>query len=137
MPVCSVFTKNIANRASRCWAFPANNFLWQEPGTDGEIAAFCTGKYKVTFPLFSKLSVKGSDQSPLYTYLTKNSPVAGKVKWNFQKYLVDRRGNVFAAFHPKVKPEDDRLIQALEAALEQNLSDPDTLTDFTPQRIGF
>jgi glutathione peroxidase len=72
--------------------FPANNFLWQEPGTDSEIQQFCTLKYNVTFDMFSKISVKGDDQHPLYQYLTKESPFPGKVKWNFQKYLIDREG---------------------------------------------
>src|SRR5580704_1630006 len=72
--------------------FPANNFGAQEPGTNEEIKTFCSRKYSVTFPLYSKVSVKGDDQTPLYQYLTKQtgSSIAGDIKWNFTKFLVDR-----------------------------------------------
>lgn len=99
--------------------FPANNFLWQEPGTDAEIREFCSATYGVSFDMFSKISVKGSDQHPLYTYLTEESPARGAVKWNFQKYLVDRQGNVLAKFAPGVEPLDDEIVKALEAALNE------------------
>jgi glutathione peroxidase len=102
--------------------FPANNFLWQEPGTDGEIKQFCTTKYGVTFDMFSKISVKGSDQHPLYTFLTSkqsNPEFAGEVKWNFQKYLVDRSGKVIGKFAPATKPEAEEVVRAIEAALAQ------------------
>src|SRR6202041_130823 len=80
--------------------FPANNFGGQEPGTNEEIQKFCTGKYNVTFPVYGKVSVKGDDQTPLYSYLTKdaNPAVAGDIKWNFTKFLVDRNGNVVQRF---------------------------------------
>ena len=71
-------------------AFPANNFGQQEPGSNAEIKGFCLTKYSVSFPLFSKISVKGSDKHPLYRYLTEQSPFPGEVEWNFQKYLVVR-----------------------------------------------
>lgn len=100
--------------------FPANNFLWQEPGTDAEIKAFCSATYGVSFDMFSKISVKGSDQHPLYTYLTEDSPAKGSVKWNFQKYLVDRQGNVIAKFAPGVEPLDDEIVQKVEAALNKS-----------------
>ena len=80
-------------------AFPANNFGQQEPGTNAEIKGFCLTKYSVSFPLFSKISVKGSDKHPLYQYLTEQSPFPGEVEWNFQKYLVDRSGHVVGRFH--------------------------------------
>jgi glutathione peroxidase len=99
--------------------FPANNFFRQEPGTDSEIKQFCTTKYNVTFDMFSKISVKGDDQHPLYQYLTKESPFPGDVKWNFQKYLVDRNGSIVAKFDPKVEPEDTTIIQAVEKYLNQ------------------
>jgi glutathione peroxidase len=99
--------------------FPANNFFRQEPGTDSEIKEFCTTKYNVTFDMFSKISVKGDDQHPLYQYLTKESPFPGDVKWNFQKYLVDRNGSIVAKFDPKVEPEDTTVIQAVEKYLNQ------------------
>lgn len=98
--------------------FPANNFNGQEPGTDKEISAFCTKNFGITFPMFSKISVKGKDMHPLYQRLTHMpAPIAGEVMWNFQKYLVDRSGNVVAKFHPTVKPEDPALVSQVEALL--------------------
>jgi glutathione peroxidase len=94
--------------------FPANNFGRQEPGTDEEIKTFCETKYNVTFDLFSKISVKGDDQHPLYQYITKDSPFPGDVKWNFQKYLVDKKGNIVAKFPSKVRPTDKEVIQQIE-----------------------
>jgi glutathione peroxidase len=101
--------------------FPANNFAWQEPGTDAEIKTFCTTTYDVTFPMFSKISVKGKDQHPLYRYLTSestNPTFAGDVKWNFTKYLVDRKGNIVGKFGSSVKPLSDELVGAIESALK-------------------
>lgn len=101
-------------------AFPANNFLGQEPGTDTEIAEFCERNYGVTFPMFSKISVRGEDQHPLYTKLTcQPSPVGGDVEWNFQKYLIDRSGNVVARFSPRTKPDDDTVVANIEKLLSQ------------------
>lgn len=100
--------------------FPANNFGEQEPGTDAEIGAFCKSKFGVTFPMFSKLSVAGSDQAPLYQYLTSkaaNAKTAGDIPWNFTKYLVDRNGKVLARFDAPVEPESPELTRAIEAAL--------------------
>lgn len=99
--------------------FPANNFLWQEPGTNDEIKKFCTLNYGVTFDMFSKISVKGSDQDPLYQYLTKESSVPGVVKWNFQKYLVDRKGNVVEIFAPGTGPEEKEVIDKIEQILSE------------------
>jgi glutathione peroxidase len=99
--------------------FPANNFGEQEPGSDEEIKTFCETKYGVTFDLFSKISVKGADQHPLYHYITKESPFPGDVKWNFQKYLVDKRGNVVAMFPSKTKPGDKEVIGKIEALLKE------------------
>src|SRR6202047_4809084 len=86
--------------------FPANNFGAQEPGTNEEIKTFCTRKYSVTFPMYSKISVKGSDQAPLYAYLTKDTGagMAGEIKWNFTKFLVDRDGKVVQRFERGVTP---------------------------------
>jgi len=98
-------------------AFPANNFGQQEPGTNQEIKGFCLTKYSLTFPLFSKISVKGSDKHPLYRYLTEQSPFPGEVEWNFQKYLVDRSGNVIARFHHRTKPLSDEIVRGIETAL--------------------
>ncbi|GJQ20453.1 MAG: glutathione peroxidase [Bacteroidia bacterium] len=97
--------------------FPANNFGAQEPGTDEEIKEFCTTNYDVTFDMFSKISVKGDDQHPLYAYLTKESPAKGEVKWNFQKYLVDRKGTVVAMIPTRTKPTDPEVISAIERLL--------------------
>jgi glutathione peroxidase len=99
--------------------FPANNFLRQEPGTNDEIKKFCTLNYGVTFDMFSKISVKGSDQDPLYQYLTKESPVPGVVTWNFQKYLVDRKGNVVEKFAPGTGPEEKEVIDKIEQLLSE------------------
>jgi glutathione peroxidase len=103
----------------RILAFPANNFGQQEPGSDTEIKQFCQTKYDVTFDLFSKISVKSPDQHPLYQYLTKDSPFPGDVKWNFQKYLVDREGNVVAMFPSRVKPTDKKVVEKIEALLKE------------------
>jgi glutathione peroxidase len=98
-------------------AFPANNFGQQEPGTNAEIKGFCLTKYSVSFPLFSKISVKGSDKHPLYRYLTEQSPFPGEVEWNFQKYLVDRSGNVVGRFHHRTKPLSPEIVQEVERVL--------------------
>jgi glutathione peroxidase len=95
--------------------FPANNFGSQEPGSNEEIKQFCTRKYSVTFPMYSKISVKGSDQDPLYGYLTK---AAGDVKWNFTKFLVGKDGKVITKFDSAVAPESPELIAAVEKALQ-------------------
>jgi glutathione peroxidase len=100
--------------------FPANNFMAQEPGTDEEIKTFCSAKYSVTFPIFSKISVKGDDIHPLYKYLTSketNPEFGGDIKWNFSKFLVDKSGKIIARFEPKITPESDPVIQAIEKAL--------------------
>ena len=100
--------------------FPANNFGAQEPGTESEIKEFCTLKYHVSFPMFSKISVKGSDKAPLYQFLTDknaNPKTGGEIPWNFTKYLVDRDGKVLARFDAAVEPTSKELTSALESAL--------------------
>ena len=119
--------------------FPANNFGGQEPGTNDEIAEFCTTTYSVTFPLFAKISVVGEDQHPLYAELTSQVPTAdGKdafrenlrsydmtptedpdVLWNFEKFLVSRQGEVVGRFAPTVRPDDPLLLEAIEAELSK------------------
>lgn len=97
--------------------FPANNFGSQEPGAETEIKEFCTSKYHVTFPMFAKISVKGDDQDPLYSFLTSKDTdpeFAGDIKWNFSKFLIDRKGKVVARFEPKVKPDSPEVIAAIE-----------------------
>ena len=101
--------------------FPANNFGAQEPGSNAEIGAFCKSKFGVTFPMFSKISVKGSDKAPLYQFLTDpnaNPKTGGEIPWNFTKYLVDRDGKVLARFDAPVEPGSKELTSAIEAALK-------------------
>lgn len=93
---------------------PANNFGGQEPGTNEEIQQFCARNYNVTFPMMSKVSVKGSDTTPLYGYLTQTG---GDVKWNFTKFLVGKDGKVIKRFEPNVSPDSAELTAAVEAAL--------------------
>jgi glutathione peroxidase len=93
--------------------FPANNFMGQEPGSNLEIKQFCTSEYNVTFPMMAKISVKGDDIHPLYAWLTQkeqNGKMDSKVKWNFQKYLIDESGNLVDIAYPKTNPLDDKII---------------------------
>ena len=117
--------------------FPANNFGAQEPGTDAEISTFCSTTYDVSFPMFSKISVKGADQHPLYQNLTTARPQLkdaetfrerlkgygiqpgqpGEVLWNFEKFLVDRRGTVVERFSPDIPADDPRVTAAIDREL--------------------
>jgi glutathione peroxidase len=100
--------------------FPANEFGKQEPGTNKEIAEFCKKNYGVDFPMFSKVVVKGEGQCDLYKFLTSketNPKFAGDIKWNFEKFLLNRHGEVVARFEPKVSPTDETVIKAIEAEL--------------------
>lgn len=117
--------------------FPANDFMGQEPGSDAEIASFCSTQYDVQFPLFSKISVKGADRHPLYRMLTDAQPEAlgegpmrkrladygiksegaGEVLWNFEKFLIARDGSVAGRFSPDVAPDDPRLVAAIDREL--------------------
>ena len=102
--------------------FPANNFLWQEPGTDSEIRSFCTIKYDVTFPMFSKISVKGKNIHPLYQYLTspeENGGFGMPIKWNFNKFLIGKDGKTIARFPSKTVPMDDSIMEAIKIALKE------------------
>jgi glutathione peroxidase len=99
--------------------FPANEFGAQEPGNDAEISKFCSSKYNVTFDMFSKIVVKGNGQAPLYKALTSQADPAGDVKWNFEKFLIGRDGNVVARFATPVKPDDKALVAAVEAELKK------------------
>jgi len=133
--------KRYKDRGLMILGFPANEFGHQEPGTDAQIQEFCSLNYGVSFPVFSKLVVKGPGQHPLYAYLTRAQPEAskpgspilrvlrktlhsgsftgeaGEITWNFEKFLVDREGEVAARFSPDTKPEDPGLIGAIEAEL--------------------
>jgi glutathione peroxidase len=118
--------------------FPANNYLGQEPGTEDEIKDFCATNYSVTFPMFSKVSTKGDDQHALYKYLTETKPDTdvndggleeklkgygssrsqpSEVLWNFEKFLVNKNGEITARFAPDVAPNDERLLAKLDAEI--------------------
>ena len=99
--------------------FPANNFGKQEPGTNQEIKKFCMAKYNVTFPMFSKISVKGKDQDPLFTFLTstENRDFTGAIKWNFEKFLVGKDGELVGRFRTRVLPNSKEVLEAIEKAL--------------------
>ena len=101
-------------------AFPCNQFGEQEPGTNEEIKNFCSSKFDVTFKLFDKIDVNGKNQSPLYSILTDNE-VTGKadVKWNFEKFLVDKNGNVVARYLSKVDPQSEELISLIEKEIKR------------------
>ena len=93
--------------------FPANNFGGQEPGSDEEIAAFCEQNYGVSFPMMSKISVKGEDMHPIYQFLTdgsRNRLKDSEVQWNFQKYLLDEKGQLVEVIDPKTLPTDPKVI---------------------------
>jgi len=125
----------------RVLGFPANNFKGQEPGSDSEIANFCSTNYDVHFPLFSKISVLGEDQHPLYALLTAAQPRAigdgpfrerltgygvnsenpADVLWNFEKFLLSRNGEVVARFAPDVDADDTRLVSAIDVELARRI----------------
>lgn len=94
--------------------FPANDFMKQEPGSDEEIMSFCTINYGVTFPMMSKVSVKGKEMAPIYQWLTRkdlNGKIDSQVKWNFQKYLINKEGGLDMVIDPKTKPNDPQIVQ--------------------------
>ena len=100
--------------------FPANNFAGQEPGTNAEIAEFCSSTYGVKFPMFEKIDVIGEDANPLYKQLAAQpEPIGGEPKWNFTKFLVNRAGEVVARFEPRVAPDDEKLLEAIERLLAE------------------
>ena len=98
-------------------AFPANDFMGQEPGTNAEIKSFCSGRYHTSFRLFAKISVRGKHIAPLYQWLTKVSPFPGDIRWNFTKFLVAPDGQVAARFPPKLDPLSKDVTQQLEKLL--------------------
>ena len=105
------------DRGFEVLAFPANNFMGQEPGTNEEIRAFCTAKFHTTFPLFAKISVKGDDIHPFYKYLTTLPGFEGDISWNFNKFLVDQSGKVVARFGTRVDPMSEEVTKKLEEIL--------------------
>jgi len=97
--------------------FPANNFMWQEPGSNKDIAEFCQKNYGVSFPMAAKISVKGKDMAPIYQWLTDkkyNKVESSKVSWNFQKYLVDEQGKLVRHFEPGMKPLNEEIVNAIK-----------------------
>lgn len=103
-------------------AFPCNQFAGQEPGSPDEIAEFCSTNYGVTFPVFEKIDVNGPNRHPIYADLVEVGDASGHtgdIRWNFEKFLIDRDGSVLARFEPTVDPEDDAVTTAITEALEQ------------------
>jgi glutathione peroxidase len=101
---------------------PANEFGKQEPGTDEQIAKFCSSKYNVTFPMLSKVVVKGDGICPLYKYLTdkdSDPKFGGPITWNFEKFLISKDGKVVARFKPRTKPESEEVVKTIEAELKK------------------
>jgi glutathione peroxidase len=107
----------------RVLGFPCNQFANEEPGTDQEVKEFCQVNYGVTFDLFSKIKVKGDGQAPLYEWLTSRANPWGphKVRWNFQKYLVDRTGSIRRTYDPEVPPRDELVTDKVEALLAESV----------------
>ncbi|WP_233216480.1 glutathione peroxidase [Blastopirellula marina] len=99
--------------------FPCNQFRNQEPGTAQDIRTFCTDKYGVTFPMFEKIEVNGDDTLPLYTKLKSFDKDSGDVKWNFEKFVIGRDGDVVARFRSAVSPDDPKVVKVVEAELKK------------------
>lgn len=100
---------------------PANDFGMQEPGSEEEIQKFCSSKYHVTFPMTAKVAVKGTSKAPLYKFFTEkesNPKFGGEVKWNFEKILVNRKGEVVGRFLSGVDPESDEMVKAIKTELD-------------------
>ena len=112
--------ENYSARGFTVLGFPCNQFFHQEPGDADQIQQFCSVNYGVTFPLFAKLDVKGPNLDPLYAMLSEvadDDGKAGNVRWNFEKFLIDRDGRAVRRFRSKVTPEDKRLVDAIETLL--------------------
>jgi glutathione peroxidase len=100
--------------------FPANDFGSQEPGSDAQIAEFCSSKYGVTFPMFAKITVKGAQKPTLYQVLTESADPPGEIGWNFEKFLIGKDGSVVGRFKSGVGPADAKLVAAIEQELSKN-----------------
>ncbi len=98
--------------------FPANEFAGQEPGSDSEISQFCTKNYGVTFPMFSKIVVKGENTNPIYKWLLAQTDNHNDIEWNFAKFVIGRDGKVIARFSPKTTPDDPKFVETVKLALE-------------------
>jgi glutathione peroxidase len=107
------------DRGLEVLGFPSNDFGQQEPGTEAEIKHFCSSRFGVSFPLFSKTKVTGPDKDPVYSFLTKSTGGA-EVGWNFEKFLVNRQGLVIGRFPSSVRPDDSRLVGEIEKALSNS-----------------
>ena len=107
------------DRGFEILAFPCNDFGDQEPGTNDEIRTFCETKYNVTFPLFDKIKVLGNDKSQLYERLTVNSEPSGDIGWNFEKFVINKNGDITARFKSKVKPESEEITAVIESELSK------------------
>ncbi|MCB9858243.1 MAG: glutathione peroxidase [Phycisphaerales bacterium] len=122
--------KKYKDRGFVILGFPANNFLRQEPGSDEEIKAFCKKNYGVTFPMFSKVSVKGKDKCDLYAYLTNKKAdhkFGGSIEWNFAKFIIDRDGRIAHRFSPRTTPDDKEFVAAIEKELEKAIPEDSPL----------
>ena len=112
--------KEFQSKGFEILAFPCNDFGGQEPGTNEQIQTFCTANYGVTFKLFDKIKVLGTDKSPLYQLLTDNSVTGkGDVKWNFEKFLISKDGKIVTRFGNKVQPTSEEVIAAIESQLKK------------------
>jgi glutathione peroxidase len=112
--------EELSGRGFTVLGVPCNQFMGQEPGTEEEIAQFCSATYGVTFPMTSKVEVNGDDRHPLYDVLTATSDAkgeAGDIQWNFEKFLVSPDGSVVGRFRPQTDPHDDALIKAIDGVL--------------------
>jgi len=113
--------KKYADKGLVIIGYPANDFGKQEPGTNDEIETFCKSKFGVTFPMMSKIAVLGEEKAPLYKFLTEKETAgdfAGEIGWNFNKFIVDRNGNVIARYNSKAKPDDAIITDEIEKALD-------------------
>lgn len=120
--------KRYKNQGFEVLAFPCNDFKGQEPGTNEEIAEFCKINFGVTFTLFDKIKVLGDDKSPLYSKLIQYEP-AGDIGWNFEKFVIDKQGNVTGRFKSKVKPDSEELISLIEKELAKQQNENSDATD--------
>lgn len=117
--------EKFAPKGLRILAFPSNDFMGQEPGTNEEIKEFCKTTYGIGFDLFEKISVKGDEACELYRHLTsktENGEFGGEIRWNFTKFLVGRDGRVIARFEPRTRPDAPEVIAAIEKALKASKS---------------
>jgi glutathione peroxidase len=111
-----------SDRGFTVLGFPCNQFLFQESGSEESIAQFCSATYGVSFPMFAKVKVRGRSQHPLYRELTKvpdGNGKSGNVKWNFEKFLINRKGEIVGRFRTKMTPDDPAIVGAIETALAE------------------